>query len=101
MRVHFYYVQVTKTASARAQELHGKLNEAIAALEESILEERQRRLEALRKLHAAPTGLSDKTDSTSIAKATGVYLMADDPILQWSSLHQAVNVREIDNEQQR
>ena len=105
-------VQAAKIAGARAAMLHQKLNEAIAALEADVQAQRERELAVMQKFNqlsalAEPvvvavvkntqevgTGGAEGTGKKSKKEKAAVGIDRNDPILQWSSLHQAAGLWE-------
>ena len=104
-----HIVHAAKIASVRAALLHTKLNIAIDQLEERVKTQRQKELVVLQTLNQHNTSnttintnstssnpnkpTKSKSEKTKIpAQAVGID--RNDPILQWSSLHQAAGLWE-------
>lgn len=104
-------VQAAKIAGARATMLHHKLNEAIATLEAEVQAQRERDLAIMQKynqltalaepvLVAAVTSTQergaagDESGKKSKKEKAAAGIDRNDPILQWSSLHQAAGLWE-------
>lgn len=96
-------VQAAKLASARAMVLHSKLNDAMVALEESVKAERERQLLVLQTYNMHIQSNSKESSSKSSAEVEAkkskkdklvVGIDRNDPILQWSTLHQAAGLWE-------
>ena len=65
-------------------------------LEETVAEIRESRLEKLRLLNVFNTDstIDIVVDRSSLQHDATNILSKDDPILQWSCLHQSVNIKE-------
>lgn len=103
-------VQAAKLASARALVLHSRLNAAILALEEDVKAERERQLLIMQTYnqHVQANSFAQSTSASSLGSTSKTPAAADkraqkekhagidrnDPILQWSTLHQAAGLWE-------
>jgi len=95
-----------RLASHRAAQLHEVLAASLAQLEEVVLQEREVKLEELRRKRFELQAQMDKAASSSASASMSAFAMQqassvaatgidrDDEILQWSNLHKAVSVRE-------
>ena len=109
-------VQAAHLAHARAEQLHHRLEAAIAELEQLVLVKREQKLETMRKFRALQEEQRQKklflnrrqqdsagemdvdapsTASAAAATAAGITgIDRSDPILQWSKLHEAAGLWE-------
>ncbi len=102
-------VQAAKLASARALVLHSRLNAAMLALEEDVKAERERQLLVMQTYNqqvqanlfaqnasASNLGSNSKTAAADkkAQKEKHAGIDRNDPILQWSTLHQAAGLWE-------
>jgi len=83
--------------------LHGKLNEAILALEEQVKTDRERQLLVMQNYNVhiqsktkPSAGAASEVKDEKKAKKDKAMVGIDrnDPILQWSTLHQAAGLWE-------
>ena len=103
-------LHATKIATERASVLHGILNTALQQLETDVILERSVRLDKLRifsntinndpsKNNFVNGNVVDGTvicvgDSVGVVAVGGGGIDRDDPMLAWTSLHQAAGLRE-------
>ena len=97
-------VQAAKLASARALVLHSLLNNAILALEATVKADRERQLLVMQtyNLHIQAKNSKLVSNAASAGKEEvkpkkdkhAVGIDRNDPILQWSTLHQAAGLWE-------
>lgn len=108
-------VQASKIAAVRAAMLHQKLNDAISALEQDVQAQREQELATMQKYNqlaalAEPTLLADGASAVNTQEGergtasesgkkskkdkAAVGIDRNDPILQWSTLHQAAGLWE-------
>lgn len=101
-------VRAAKVAVRRAEALHEKLAVALAELETTVLADRERRQETLRILNSHARQEKEKRDGADMqgvdssssssggsdptAYVTVGGIDRNDPILAWSSLHQAAGL---------
>lgn len=87
-------IKAAQLAARRAVVLHERLNVALADLEARVLadrEERQLVLRRLNELARAEKGAQDQPPVVSTYTTVG-GIDRNDPILAWSSLHQAAGL---------
>lgn len=109
-------VQAAKLASVRASMLHERLNAALSELEETVKTLREKKLETMQRytqlqsIHQLQDGGLSQKSSAGVKvemqkngekraisqqdKQQAVGIDRNDPILQWSSLHQAAGLWE-------
>ncbi len=92
-------VKAAQTAARRAESLHEKLAVALEELEAVVLKEREQRQELLRQHNAfnfeqqrRQLGEGMDVDAAASSYVTVGGIDRNDPILAWSSLHQAAGL---------
>ena len=86
-----------RTASAHAQALHRKLNEAVQVLENELIEDKAIRLEMMRSTrHLGGTGAGNDAFISALQEDDSTVIGKDDPLLQWDSLHIARGAPDLD-----